>query len=161
MEAPRCIGETEKHNEGCGRRKGCMNVANDDMLTGRGKSGVDIEENLKIVLHEEDMEFIKGLDTIKAALSPEIGKKCIELKKNRKYNKEILLVAFIYTGFVITLAIFLWNYLLCGFNRMHVYLLTAIGLVSAVLLCCIPLLIKFSVNIFERGDYHNEIKEVR
>lgn len=115
---------------------------------------------ITIILHEDDAELNKTLGTFKAVANQEISKNCRKLEQKVKSGKEIQLVAGIYSAFIIFLAIFLWNFILCGFNRMQLFLLTAVGFISVVLLCCIPLLLKFKENIFERRDYQNEIKKI-
>lgn len=119
-----------------------------------------MQKALTDILHEDDTVLDNNLANFKATLKSEINAKCRELQRSRKQKEERAFMIAAYVVFTLLLFSAAWNFLVCGFGRVLQFVCVIVATASFVLLCCIPIILKFKTNIFERGSYQNETQKI-
>lgn len=112
----------------------------------------NFEKLLSDILKEENAPE-GNIQMLKTAVYPEIRAKSLQLEKRHRQRKENGLLVLVYIVFTFLSLFLLWNYITFGFSPVIALILKIIGVGSAMLLLCLPLLYKFKFNISQRGEY--------
>jgi hypothetical protein len=110
------------------------------------------EETIRKALKQDD--FVPHTTTEKLLIqaTPQINKTVLRLNQKHKEKIENRVVALAYILFLILISLVVFNYIFTGINELLKYIFICGGVLSLLLVCCIPLLIVFKENIGQRRN---------
>jgi hypothetical protein len=114
----------------------------------------NIEDLIKNAVKENDYYVPQTQpDTVIALLQPQISKKASRLRQKQKEKTENRVFIICYSIFFVFVLLITLNCFSKGSFVLCPYILIYAGVFSALLLSCLPLLIRFKDNINERRTY--------
>ncbi len=114
----------------------------------------NIEDLIKNAIKENDYYVLQTQpDTVIALFQPQIGKKASRLRQRQKEKAENRVFIICYSIFFVFVVLITLNCFSNGSFVLCPNIFIYAGVFSALLLSCLPLLIKFKDNIIERRTY--------